>query len=115
MNITDEERRIEFKLGQPVVARAVTVRVPDPDGELGAHWERSPLDEPAHGIVVGCRVKQAGRIVAESETDEFGYKHAKWNGWRRTGSFPVILVATDLRRNHLICPVDDVEAEHAEA
>lgn len=113
--IVQPRNRVEFSLGQPVVARAIAVRTPtDDNGGKGWHWERFSLDEPVHGIVVGLRTKQAGEIVHEIESDDLGYEMFRWNAWRRTGSYAVVLVATDLRRRHLVCPVDDVEAEYAE-
>ena len=65
---------------------------------------------PVEGIIVGVRHRPIGRIVAESDVDEWSGRSYRWNEFQQRGVVSGYLVVWDLRRKLEFVPLDAVTA-----
>lgn len=93
-----------FRLGDRIKFDAALVRTEgDPkNGEVYRWWTSVP--RVGEGIVVGHRVMRNGKVVEESDYNEFSGRYYSWMEFKQTGSVPCLLVATDMRRKHVRVP-----------
>lgn len=94
----------EFTLGQRVRVRAEVRSYIDHQPRESWGWDHYRRFEPvaieAEGIVAGLRTLYEGQIVNWGDDG---------NEFRRSGSVPVVLVATSMRRRLLHVRPEDVE------
>lgn len=90
---------MRFTLGQPVSVSAVLERN---KGEC--RWERRDMPEPTHGIVVGYRNLNDGRM--DSDYDEYSGRTSQFYVPKR--GFQAVLVAFNLDRKPLVALAVDI-------
>lgn len=93
-----------MKLGQRVSFKRILRRVRG----AGGTWRWLPEESRGVGLLIGLRNLQIGKVIEESDYDEFSGKTYRWREWQGKGTTPAALVVTDLYRKPVYIPREEL-------